>query len=254
MKRFFPHTATVMAAGFSTLASSAAIAAENFVDLPQHLEIELALSALPADLREEATVYVRDPELGFVIHQDGSNGWATFVARTSARFYQADWAYEYPSDMLIPQAHPAQGQAQNMRPYMDLEKMRIEGVPASKAKDILKARFADGTYAAPEKGGISYMLAPIHRAYVLPSESDRIGTYSFPHHMPYAPNMPLHNLGEMDPHHRSGTLDHGGDDTGPHGYLYFMVQPDQADAIREKYSDLLTALCDHHANWCLPQQ
>ena len=37
-------------------------------------------------------------------------------------------------------------------------------------------------------------------------------------------------------------------------YLYFMVQPDHAEAIRAEYSDLLAALCAQHANWCLPEQ
>lgn len=253
MIQHLQNTALALVAGLLVMSTQPA-AAEDFVDLPRELEIELALSALPADLQENATIYVRDPADGFVVYKQGTNGWATFVARTSARFYQADWVYEYPTDMIIPQAHDAEGQAQNMRPYMDLEKMKIEGVKPSEAKEILRERFADGTYAAPTRGGMSYMLAPIHRAYMQPAQSDLIGTVSFPHHMPYAPNMPIENLGQMDPHYRSGTLDHGGADTGPHGYLYFMVQPDQAEAIRAEYSDLLAALCAHHANWCLPEQ
>ncbi|MCZ4274132.1 hypothetical protein [Maritalea porphyrae] len=253
MIRQLRNTALTLVAGLLILSTQAATAQE-FVDLPLELEIELALSALPADLQENATIYVRDPADGFVIHKQGTNGWATFVARTSARFYQADWEFEFPADMIIPQAHDAQGQAQNMRPYMDLEKMRIKGVTPSEAKEILRKRFADGTYAAPTRGGVSYMLAPIHRAYMQPAQSNLIDTVSFPHHMPFAPNMPTENLGQMDPHYRSGTLDHGGADTGPHGYLYFMVQSDQADTIRAKYADLLLALCDIHANWCLPTQ
>lgn len=195
-----------------------------------------------------ATSYVRDSAGGFVVYKQGTNGWATFVARTSARFYQADWVYQYPTDMIIPQTHDVEGQAQNMRPFMDLEMKRIEGVQPSEAKETLRERFADGTYAAPTRDEVSYMLAPIHRAYMQPAQSDLIGTVSFPHHMPYAPSMPIETLDQTDPHYRSGPLDHGGGDIGPHGYLYFMVQPDQADAIRAEYSDLLAALCAQHAN------
>ncbi|MEM1046778.1 MAG: hypothetical protein AAGL24_11515 [Pseudomonadota bacterium] len=247
-----PATRSATLAACLLLSGSVALA-DDFVDLPRDLEITLALSALPHDLRDDATVYVRDPDKGFVVHRKGGNGWATFVARTSVRFYEADWDYTYPSDMIIPQAHDQIGQAHHMRPYFDIEAMRIDGVPPEEAKRLLRKRFADGTYSAPTRGGLSYMLAPIHRAYLAPARSGEIFTVSFPHHMPYVPNMKTSNLGTMDPHHRSGTLDHGGNDTGPHGYLYFKVQPDQAEAIRREYADLLQRLCSLHANWCLPE-
>ncbi len=226
--------------------------AADFVELPPDLEIELALSALPEELRADATIYVRDPKKGFVVHRQGSNDWITFVARTSVRFYEADWTYEYPSDQLIPQAHDKVGQVHHVIPYFDIERMRVEGVPAAEAKKITRQRFADGTYTAPKQGGMSYMLAPVHRAYIEPAKSNIIMTFSFPHHMPYAPHMNAAKLGAMDPHGRSGLLDHGGEDTGAHGYMYFMVQPDQAEAIRASYAVLLAKLCKHHSNWCLP--
>ncbi len=226
--------------------------ANDFVELPKDLEIELALSALPEELRADATVYVRDPKKGFVVHRQGSNDWITFVARTSVRFFQADWEYAYPSDQLIPQAHDRVGQAHHVIPYFDIERMQIEGVPADEAKKIIRQRYADGTYTAPKQGGMSYMLAPIHRAYMEPAKSNLLGTVSFPHHMPYAPYVDAKAMGAMDPYGRSGILDHGGYDSGAHGYMYFMVQPDQAEAIRIQYADLLAKLCNHHSNWCLP--
>lgn len=234
-------------------ASALAASSKDFVELPRDLEIELALSALPKALRSGATIYVRDPRKGFVLHRKGTNEWTTFVVRTSVRFYEADWDYGYPRDQLIPQAHDRVGMAHNVVPYFDLERMRIEGVPAQEAKRILRQRFRDGIYKAPAKGGLSYMLAPIHRAYMEPAKSDLIMTVSFPHLMPYASHLDAKAVGTMDPHGRSGILDHGGRDSGPHGYLYFMVQPDQAEAIRAEHADLLKRLCDHHANWCLPE-
>lgn len=231
---------------------SQAATADDFVDLPQELEIELALSALPEALQADATVYVRDPKKGFIVHRRGTNGWVTFVVRTSVRFYEADWAYSYPPDQIIPQAHDEIGQKHHVIPYFDVEKMRIDGVPPKKVKAILKQRFSDGTYTAPSKGGSSYMLAPIHRAYMEPAKSSLLGTVSFPHYMPYAPYVKPSQYATMDPHMRSGVLDHGGDNSGPHGYFYFMVQPDQADAIRVKYANLLKQLCTLHANWCIP--
>jgi len=41
--------------------------------LPRDLEIQLALSALPARLRDNATVYVLNPDKGFEIARMGTN-------------------------------------------------------------------------------------------------------------------------------------------------------------------------------------
>ena len=50
--------------------------------LPRDLEIQLALSALPPHLRDNATVYVLNPDKGFEIARKGTNGFDAFVART----------------------------------------------------------------------------------------------------------------------------------------------------------------------------
>ena len=50
--------------------------------LPRDLEIQLALSALPPHLRDNATVYVLNPDKGFEVARKGTNGFHTFVART----------------------------------------------------------------------------------------------------------------------------------------------------------------------------
>ena len=50
--------------------------------LPRDLEIQLALSALPSHLRDNATVYVLNPDKGFEVARGGTNGFDTFVART----------------------------------------------------------------------------------------------------------------------------------------------------------------------------
>ena len=228
--------------------------ADDLVELPRQLEIELALSALPEALRDEATIYVRDSEKGFVLYRQGRNGFVTFVGRTSTRFYEADWPYTYPSDQLIPIAFDRTGVEHHMIPWFDLERMRIDGVPPETARETLRKRFSDGTYSEPGKGGLSYMFAPIHRAYGAPAHSGEIITVSFPHHMPYAPNVVTAQLGPMDPHGRAGALDHGGHDSGPHGYLYFMVPQDRADDIRRQYADTLNQLCVLHANWCLADE
>jgi hypothetical protein len=50
--------------------------------LPRDLEIQLALSSLPAHLRDNATVYVLNLRKGFEVARKGSNGFHALVART----------------------------------------------------------------------------------------------------------------------------------------------------------------------------
>jgi len=47
--------------------------------LPRDLEIQLALSALPPHLRDNATVYVLNPAKGFEVARQGTNGFHAFV-------------------------------------------------------------------------------------------------------------------------------------------------------------------------------
>src|ERR1039458_4495105 len=54
----------------------------NVTPLPRDLEIQLALSALPPQLRDNATVYVLNPDKGFEVARKGTNGFNAFVART----------------------------------------------------------------------------------------------------------------------------------------------------------------------------
>lgn len=252
MKQLMNSGRAILLAGLAAVWADEALA-EEMVPLPTDMEIELALSALPEDLQANAGIYLLDPEKGYVLHRQGSNGFVTFVGRTSTRFYEADWDYDYPADQLIPVAFDEIGAATHMPPWFDLALMRAKGVAPEEAKQRLRNAYADGSYKAPEKGGISYMLAPIHRAYMAPEASPEIMTVSYPHYMPYAPHSTAAQVGNMDPMNGGPiVLTHGQHDSGPHGYLVFMVQQTQADAIREKYAGLLDRLCGLNANWCLP--
>src|SRR5258708_18145619 len=60
----------------------AAKRAGTILPLPRDLEIQLALSSLPAHLRDHATVYVLNPTQGFEVARTGTNGFSALVART----------------------------------------------------------------------------------------------------------------------------------------------------------------------------
>src|SRR3954454_16727521 len=71
--------------------------------LPRDLEVQLALSALPPHLREHATVYVLNPDKGFEVAQQGTNGFHALVARTGDDTFRGSWPLkEYRDDILYP--------------------------------------------------------------------------------------------------------------------------------------------------------
>ena len=65
--------------------------ANKFEPLPRDLEIQLALSSLPPHLREEATVYVLNPDKGFEVAHGGTNDFHAFVARTGDDMMRGSW-------------------------------------------------------------------------------------------------------------------------------------------------------------------
>jgi hypothetical protein len=56
--------------------------ASTIEPLPRDLEVQLALSSPPAHLRDNATVYVLNPDKGFEVARKGTNGFHALVART----------------------------------------------------------------------------------------------------------------------------------------------------------------------------
>ena len=69
--------------------------------LPRDLEMQLALSALPPHLRDNATVYVLNPDKGFKVARQGTNGFHAFVARTGDDAMRGSWPLTaYRDDIL----------------------------------------------------------------------------------------------------------------------------------------------------------
>ncbi len=153
--------------------------------LPRDLEIQLALSALPPHLREDATVYVLNPAKGFEVARKGSNGFHAFVARTGDDAFRGSWPLtEYRDDILYPISFDSAGARAQMRVFFDAAEMQAKGTPPGELKKIMKDRFKKGYYKAPERAGISYMLSPILRTYFNPEEDGRVvPTINYPHVM-----------------------------------------------------------------------
>jgi hypothetical protein len=91
--------------------------------LPRDLEIQLALSALPPHLRDNATVYVLNPDKGFVAARKGT-GFHTLVARTGDDSFRGTWPLKvYRDDILYPISFDEAGAKAQMRVFFDAAEM-----------------------------------------------------------------------------------------------------------------------------------
>jgi hypothetical protein len=219
--------------------------------LPRDLEIQLALSALPPHLRDNATVYVLNPDKGFEVASKGTNGFHAFVARTGDDAFRGSWPFtEYRDDILCPISFDQAGSKSQMRIFFDAAEMQAKGTPPDELKRIMQDRHKAGHYKAPERAGISYMLSPILRTYFNPEESDRVVTINYPHVMYYAPNVSNDDIG-------GGEL--GGMNPfvilpGPHGYMIQPIDLTERAAINKEYEEMLERLCKIKEVWCLPKE
>lgn len=102
MAKFIQLIAVALFLSVTASTQEEQISSGNKIDpLPRDLEIEL--SALPPHLREDATVYVLNPEKGFEVARQGTNGFHAFVARLGDDTFRRSWTLkEYRDDILYP--------------------------------------------------------------------------------------------------------------------------------------------------------
>ena len=232
--------------------------------LSRDLEIQLALSALPPHLRDNATVYVLNPDKGFEVARQGTNGFHAVVARTGDDTCRGTWPLrEYRDDILYPISFDEAGAKAQMRVFFDAAEMQAKGTPPEELKKIVQERYKTRYYKAPERAGVSYMLSPILRTYVNPDENENIATANVPHVMNYAPNVSNEEIGAATPNPEQLRYfsQHGRwPDTpypflilhGPHGYMVQFRGVTERDAITKEYEGMLVRLCKIKESWCLP--
>jgi hypothetical protein len=164
--------------------------------LSRDFEIQMALSALPPHLRDNATVYILNPDKGFGVARKGTNGFHAFVARTGDDAFRGSWPLtEYRDDILYPISFDKAGVKAQMRVFFDAAEMQAKGTPPGELKRIIKDRYKKGYYTAPKRAGISYMLSPVLRTYSNPDVSEQVVTMNIPHVIYYAPNVSNEDIG-----------------------------------------------------------
>src|SRR5262245_26003271 len=89
--------------------------------MPPKLETEYALSALPAGMREHASVYLLDPKKGYHRSRQGTSGVTCLVERTA--WERADFR----SDIFVPLCYDAAGTHTYLQVIMDAATLRIQG-------------------------------------------------------------------------------------------------------------------------------
>jgi hypothetical protein len=138
--------------------------------LPREEKIKLAESAAPAEVSSKATVYVLD-SAGYAKVRDGSNGFTCFVDRQALV-------------NLEPTCFDAEGSATTFLARIFVEEQRAKGKSEDQIKTALDEGYRTGTFQAPRKPGIVYMLSDL--GYLLIPAAGKV-VHLPPHLMFYAP-------------------------------------------------------------------
>src|SRR5258705_2092980 len=224
------------------------LAAETTIEqMPAKLEAQFALSALPPALRDQATVYLLDPEKGYQLFRQGTSGLACLVERTA-------WELaDLRNDIYIPLCYDAVGTKTYLKVIMDAATLRAQGMSPVALKAEIENRYKNKTYKAPEKAGLSYMVGPVMRTVGPPDM--KVHTMPMPHVMFYAPNITNEDIGAVPNLSLHSSLlfpfiDKQG--IAEQSYMIQLVGEAEKAKILADEKTLLDDLCAYRNVLCLP--
>jgi hypothetical protein len=140
--------------------------------------IKLAESAAPPEISSKATVYLLEHS-GYVKVRDGSNGFSCFVDR------HTPWNCE-------PTCFDAEGSATTLPTRWFAEEERGKRKNEEQIKAEIDERYKSGTFKAPGKPGIVYMMSD--NVFLLIPGTNKI-VHGPPHLMFYAPYATDNDIG-----------------------------------------------------------
>jgi hypothetical protein len=146
--------------------------------LPRVLEVELALSAAPKHLRDQATVWVLEQN-GYTLAKQGSNAFTCVVSRRAGDLFPVCW--------------DAEGARSLLKVDFDDVQLRLAGKTTAEIDEIVAQRYKSGDYKPPSRAGIAYMLAPLR--YRIDEHGAVTWTTSNPHLMFYGPSLTDTDIG-----------------------------------------------------------
>ncbi len=178
--------------------------------LPEVCEKDLALSAAPAHLREDATV--------FVLERDGYR-----KVKTSSNPFTCSVNRDHPR-VLKPTCFDQEGAATIVPKIVMMGERMMAGQPLDVIRDAVERGFEDGTFQSPRRPGVAYMLSRYNRPY--DPSTDTLGWFP-PHVMFYAPDLTGDDIGfSMPAWHENPRLPFIGYQ-GRHGYMIVMADDEQ---------------------------
>lgn len=238
----------LLAIGLVTIPTVPGQAADTTLErMPAELETRFALSALPPALRGKVTVYLLDPRKGYQLSRQGTSGVTCLVERTVW-----EWT-DFRNDIYIPLCYDAAGAKAHLRVIMEAAALRAQGMGAVALKAEIENRYKKGIYKAPEKPGLSYMVAPIMRALGPPDM--KMHTMAMPHLMFYAPNITNEDIGAVpDLGDHSSLLWPFIDKQGiaEQSYMIQLVGETEKARIMADETTLVRDLCAYRDVLCLP--
>lgn len=224
-------------------------AAETTIEpMPAKLETQYALSALPPELRDQASVYLLDPEKGYQLSRQGTSGVTCLVERTA-------WELaDFRDDIYIPLCYDAVGTRTYLKVIMDTARLRAQGMVPAALKAEIENRFKNKTYKAPEKSGLSYMVAPVFRTVGPPDM--KVHTMPMPHVMFYAPNVTNESIGAVPNLGVHSSLLYPFIDKqgiAEQSYMIRLIGETEKARILADEKTLLDDLCAYRDVLCLPK-
>jgi|SRR5579872_4365505 len=211
--------------------------------MPPRLETQYALSALPPYMRDHATVYLLDPKNGYQLSRQGTSGVTCLVERTA--WEQADFR----NDIYVPLCYDAAGSKTFLKVIMDAAALRIQGLSPAALKAEIENRYRSKTYHAPEKAGLSYMIAPVMRTWMMPDW--QVHTMPMPHLMFYAPNLTNQDIGARPDSNIFYPFIFK-ESVAEQSYMIQLISQAEQAKIMAAEATLLHALCAYRDVLCVP--
>lgn len=171
--------------------------------MPPEKEMAIALSAAPAHLRAEASVYVLK-EAGFVLARKGTNGFSCIVNR------------DHPLNQK-PTCYDAEGSETILPKVLRFGELLRKGVPLEQIKSEIADGFRSGRFISPRRPGVAYMLSGDIKNYN--ASNGKVESFP-PHVMFYAPNLTNADIGS-DGHFEPGLPSIAYQ--GPQGYMIVVL-------------------------------
>ena len=213
--------------------------------LPVSLETELAKSAIQPHLREEAGVYLLNPEKGYEKKTESENGFSCFVGRTDLLRLHLK---EYRDDLLVPVCFDAIGTDSIMKAWFDVAELRAHGNSPTELFETIKENYDLKRYKEPGGPGYSPMISPILRTYGADAVVD---SYNYPHYMFYAPHVSPEAVGSIPAHARYPWVDQADYPAHAHAYIMYAAGAAEKAEINIEHKDLLKKPCEHRSEYCM---